>query len=156
MKIAIAKPPCWDAANALFRLEELDLGTVFTYGDTLYNPFNVQLSYDLIAHEEEHARQQMHDDTCAKLWWDRYIRDPEFRIEQEGMAYGAQYRCICKRVKDRNARARQLHGLVEIFSGAMYGDIISHPMAQDTILKYSRTVDKSLASSPEPHTDISG
>ena len=133
MKISYSKPPIWDEANKLFKLEELGLGTVFTYGDTLYNPFGADLSKDLIAHEEQHAKQQSHDETCAKLWWRRYIDDVDFRIEQELEAYGAQYQCTCRILKDRNKRAKKLWELATIFSGPMYGNVIDHAAAMSRI-----------------------
>lgn len=130
MKISIGQPPIWDEASKLFNLEALGLVTVFTFGDTLYNPYGARLSRDLIAHEEEHARQQKHDDECAKAWWRRYIDDPAFRIDQEAQAYRVQYKCICSIVKDRNMRARHLHEIATIFSGPMYGNIIKYAEAQ--------------------------
>lgn len=133
MKIIIDKPPIWEEANKLFKLEELNLGTVFTYGDTLYNPFGADLSDDLIAHEEQHAKQQQHDDTCAKLWWKRYIEDPEWRLSQELEAYGAQYKCICRQQKDRNKQAKKLWELATILSGPMYGNMIQHGVAVQQI-----------------------
>lgn len=138
MKILIAKPPIWQEANKLFKLEELNLGTIFTYGDTLYNPFNVQLTDDLIAHEECHARQQHHSDDGARIWWRAYIDHPEFRVEQELQAYGAQYKCLCGTIIDPNRRARQLNELAKILAGPMYGGIISHTGALTKIKKSSR------------------
>ncbi len=133
MKIIIAKPPIWDEANKLFRLKELGLGVIFTYGDTIYNPFNIPVTRDLVAHEEKHAEQQQHDETCAGLWWKRYVEDPAFRIEQEAQAYRAQFKCICKTVKDRNNRARNLHMLASQLSGPIYGNSVTHTAALQMI-----------------------
>lgn len=140
MKILIEKPPIWKEANELFKLEELNLGTIFTYGDVLYNPFNVNITLDLIAHEEKHAEQQEHNDVVAGLWWKRYLSDPLFRIEQETEAYAAQYRCICKAAKDRNKRARELNELGRILSGKMYGNAVTQNEAIINIRKLSRVV----------------
>lgn len=133
MKIVIAKPPVWEEANKLFKLEQLGLGVIFTYGDTIYNPFNIVVTADLIAHESVHAEQQEHNETCAKLWWKRYIADPAFRVSQEGAAYHAQYKCICRQHKDRNARARWLHTLSTQFSGPFYDKAVTHSDAMKLI-----------------------
>lgn len=133
MRTSIEKPPIWEEANAFFRLEELKLGTIFTYGDTIYNPFNVELTQDLIVHEEVHMAQQNNDPTVAKLWWQRYMADPAFRLQQEVEAYGAQYRFICWTVKDRNAQARQLFQLAGFLSGPMYGSVTSQREAMSAI-----------------------
>lgn len=135
MKISLEKPPCYEEANKFFKLEELNLGTIFTYGDTLYNPNNVQLTQDLIVHEMVHAEQQAHSDTGGKLWWQMYLADPDFRLKQEAEAYSAQYKFICKNVKDRNARTRVLYQLARQLSGKMYGEIVSHSEAMRLIKK---------------------
>lgn len=133
MQISNEKPPCWEEANKLFKLEELDLGTVFTYGDTLYNPSNVPISQDLFAHEETHGHQQEHNDTVAGLWWKRYIADPAFRLDQEVEAYGAQYAFLCQREKDRNKRAQMLWRIATALAGPMYGNIVTHSEAMRRI-----------------------
>lgn len=133
MKIIIAKPPIWEEANKLFKLQELGLGVIFTYGDIIYNPFNIFVTTDLVAHESVHAEQQQHNETCAKLWWKRYIEDPEFRIQQESAAYHAQYKCLCKQHKDRNVRARKLYMLADQLSGPIYGNSVTHSEAMARI-----------------------
>lgn len=133
MKISNEKPPIYDEANALFKLDELNMGTIFTYGDTLYNPSKILLTQDLIAHEEMHAHQHQHDETVAKLWWKRFIEDPQFRVDQEIEAYGAQYKFLCNSQRDRNKRAVILHRLAGMLASPMYGNIITHSEAQRRI-----------------------
>lgn len=135
MKISFEKPPCYDEANKLFKLDELNLGTVFTYGDTLYNPSKVPIDRDLLVHEETHGHQHQHDATVAKLWWERYIKDPQFRLEQEAEAYGKQYAYLCTVIKDRNKRYRALRSLASALSGPMYGSIVKHSEAEALIRK---------------------
>lgn len=120
MNLSNTKPPCYDEANAFFELEKLKLGTIFTYGDTLYNPDNLEIAQDLIVHESVHAEQQGHDDTVAKLWWQRYLADPDFRLDQEAEAYAAQYDYLCTLHKDKNARYRILLRLTKMLAGPMY------------------------------------
>lgn len=142
MKISLEKPPCYEEANKFFKLEELNLGTIFTYGDTLYNPNNVPLTQDLIVHEMVHSEQQAHSDTGGKLWWQMYLADPEFRLKQEIEAYGAQYRYICTIQKDRNAQARTLHKLSKMLAGPMYGTITSSSEASKLIREYATNTPK--------------
>lgn len=95
------------------------------------------LTPDLIVHEETHGEQQdMHPDV-AKIWWERYLHDPEFRVEQEAEAYGAQYRFICRQKKDRNARTRWLNTLANALSGPMYGNVCSYAEAIEKIRTYA-------------------
>ena len=104
--------------------------TIFTYGDTIYNPGGHELSDHLIEHEETHCDQQGND---PKKWWERYLIDPYFRIEQESEAYANQFAYICAKVKDRNQRAKICLDLARVLSGPLYGNIISQQNAYNTI-----------------------
>src|SRR3954452_1929234 len=74
--------------------------TIFTYGDCIYNPRNTELDQHIIRHEAVHCEQQA--EYGAAAWWDRYIADPAFRLEQELEAYRAQWQFIKTEVWDRN------------------------------------------------------
>lgn len=140
MKISTDKPPIWEEANKFFKLEELGLGSIFTYGDTIYNPFNVELTQDLIVHEMVHIRQQESDNTVAGIWWKRFFMDPDFRLEQELEAYAAQYKYICTQVTDREKRSKNLLTLAGLLSGPMYGHIIGKMEAYAQIKHRALTV----------------
>jgi len=77
-------------------------GIAFTYDGVLYNPDNGPVNFALMTHEERHARQQL--GMGAEAWWDKYLSDPNFRIEQEIEAYRAQYQAARERDGDRNRR----------------------------------------------------
>lgn len=139
MQVSFEKPPVWEEANKLFKLDGRT-GVVFTYGDTIYNPWKVNIPQDLIEHEKTHAKQQNWSTDEAKIWWEKYIADPEFRIQQEVEAYGRQYRFLCKTNKDRNKRARILWELAEMCSGPLYGNAVSFNEAMNRIRKSSGVV----------------
>lgn len=136
MKILNTKPPIYDSCCATFKVNpEI---TVFTYGDTLYNPAGINpLADHLLVHEGVHAKQQNHNDKDAALWWGKYLRDPIFRLDQEARAYGAQYAFICKTVKDRNLRLRILLDIARILSGSLYGNCVSKSDAVQLINKFA-------------------
>lgn len=136
MRILHTKPPCYEQAAALFKLKETD-PVFFTYGDAIYNPAGVILTPDLLVHEETHGDQQEHHPDVANIWWQRYLHDPEFRVEQEAEAYGAQYRWICRQKKDRNARARCLHIFATALAGSLYGKVIAYNDAREKIYTYA-------------------
>jgi hypothetical protein len=81
-------------------------GSIFAYNNKIYNPDNVTIWPDLEEHEKVHFKQQ--ERGGAELWWERYIQDSEFRLEQEVEAYGRQY----KFYKERNATNKELKGLL--------------------------------------------
>ncbi len=123
MKMSFEKPPIWEECNKAFKLTGNE---IFTFGDVLFNPAKLEIPDHLLVHEEVHAFQQQHDEHVAIIWWKRFIADPKFRIEQETEAYQAQYKFICSKVKDKNARFRNLHMLASQLAGDMYGRAISY------------------------------
>ena len=117
--------------------------TVFTWGDTLYNPFNIPISQDLLVHEMVHSQQQRRliqdfetDQKGARLWYKRYINDPAFRLDQELEAYRNQYHFVVGKVKDRNKVAKVLYQIAQALSSEMYGNIIGHTEAMKQIKVY--------------------
>lgn len=138
MIIRNEKPPIFEEAQKLFNLPA-DQVTFFTYGNTLFNPSGAEVTPDLIRHEEIHAEQQEHHPTVAKLWWERFLHDAEFRIEQEAEAYGAQYKFIIAQpaYADRNKRARLLWEFAKVLSGPMYGRAIGQAAAQQKIREWA-------------------
>lgn len=125
MKVLNEKPPIYDKAKAAFGFNEKT--TIFTYGDTIYNPGCINVSLDLHAHEEVHERQQAAMKTLMasgpKNWWKRYIKDSHFRFAQELEAYQAQYRFVSKTIKDRNQLNKYLTAIAGELKGPMYGDL---------------------------------
>lgn len=123
MRILIEKPPIFENCCAVFQVTPK---TVFTYGDAIYNPFNLDLSEDLIEHEKVHMEQQNHNDDDAALWWGKYLRDEKFRMMQEAEAFGKQYRFICSKTNDRERKHKVLNILANTLSGPLYGRCVDH------------------------------
>lgn len=107
---------------------------IFTYGDTIYNPGNVNIPEYLIVHESTHTEQQGND---PDSWWARYVKDPYFRLQQEVEAYGNQFAFMCETVRDRNKRSRLLLELGHILSGPTYGNMITREGAMRMIKERS-------------------
>jgi hypothetical protein len=58
-------------------------------------------------------------------WWDRYLVDTDFRLEQELEAHRVEYRTFCSRNKDRNLRAKYLHATSSRLASPMYGKLLT-------------------------------
>src|SRR3989338_9900589 len=135
IKVSNEKPPIWDDVCGAFGIKP---EAYFTYGDTIYNPSKLPLIADIIEHEKVHMEQQKHNDVDAALWWGRYLREPEFRLDQEARAYGRQYEVICSVVKDRNHRNRYLMALSRSLSGPLYNNSIGQVEAMQLIKSFAK------------------
>lgn len=135
MKIAIAKPPIWAEAHKHFDID--DQRTIYTWGDTIYNPAGVDIGRELVEHESVHEKQQAAMGGPDK-WWKKYFEDPQFRMEQEAEAYGRQYAYYCFVQHNRDMRFKYLYlYLAKVFAGGTYKAGISHQEAMTLIKKHA-------------------
>lgn len=109
----------------LYQLENL----IFTYGDVIYS--YSEISYGLVAHEMTHVLQQKK--MGKDEWWDKYMKDEKFRLEQELEAYHNQYLCYL-RSKGMLKATEILTSMAEDLSGKIYGNIINFEEAKKLIL----------------------
>lgn len=152
-QIIYGKPPMFDEASKLFGVTEKDI-IFYSYGDKIFSPAGKMPPDDLLIHEGVHAEQQAHDDTGAKLWWQRYMIDPEWRVEQEAEAFGEQLRWLRRRFKDRNTIARYVHHMASSLSGPMYGKVVDYTEAAKRIKAYADGTAISEIESAMPEADI--
>ena len=68
-------------------------GTVFAYGESIYNPDKIKIYPDLYLHEETHQKQQKEFGN-TELWWDKYLLDRDFREIMEVQAYSNQLKFL--------------------------------------------------------------
>ncbi len=128
MKISNTFPP---NINEIRKVLVVPKGMLFTYGDTIYNPNNGNISPDMLIHEEMHCEQQKKDG--PEFWWKKYLLDAQFRLSQELEAYKHQYCCMTKIVKDRNALCRFLILYARHLSDPAYGKLIPYHEALELI-----------------------
>lgn len=127
MKIINGYPP---NINEIRQRVTIGKYTVFTYGDTIYNPGNWPLSPDLKVHEGAHEVQQ---GANPEQWWKRYLEDRQFRLAQELEAYRIQWK-FYKDFANRQQKREFLKKISGDLSSKMYGNIISRSEALDRIL----------------------
>lgn len=124
----IGRPPNYGEIRARFNIHPQ---AVFTYGERIYNPTASLLSEDLIVHEKVHADQQRPGGPAA--WWQRYLVDPAFVLEQELEAYRRQFAFFCRLNRDRNEQFQILRLLAGDLASPMYGSVITMRDAFDAI-----------------------
>jgi hypothetical protein len=130
MKIVTERPPNWAKLKEYFEMD--DEHTVFTYGDTIYNPGNQHIDEYLHTHEYTHSIQQANEGGPDK-WWERFIDSPTFRAEQEAQAYGQQYKHFCQNVADREQRAAFLRHIATDLASGLYRVSMTMPDAMAAI-----------------------
>lgn len=137
IKIKNEKPPkhIWDKAHAMFEID--DARTVYTYGDTIYNPAGVHLEQEILDHESVHVRQQEATEGGPDAWWTKYFDDMAFRFAQEAQAYARQYNTYCINNRDGNDRTRYLYKIASILSGPMYAVDVPHAETVRLIKAYA-------------------
>ncbi len=95
---------------------------IFSWGDTIFNPDNVQIPNSLIKHEEMHGHRQRLGG--VEDWWEQYLHYPPFRLGEEMLAHQAEYEVLIAEARNRNDRRRALTQVSKRLSGPLYGNMI--------------------------------
>ena len=127
MKIVIGIPPNYAAIKARFPACDRK-GVIFSYGDRIFNPSGISIPRELMAHEAIHGVRQ---GTDPVTWWERYLAEPLFMLDEEIHAHHSEYRAYVKR---HGHRPRDLRGIAERLSGPLYGNALTFAQAQHAIL----------------------
>lgn len=131
IRLIKAYPPNYqDIIKALPAVKRRPNG-VFTYAPNVYYPGGSSLSYDLEQHEATHIQQQNNTEGGPAAWWERYLEDPEFRLEQELEAYRVQFKAA--EIYNRGQRRVLLNKIAGDLSSAMYGKILTKAQALEAI-----------------------
>ena len=129
MNISYKFPPNIAKITEVFKHKD---GTLYCYGNTIYFPGKPRtVTAQLMTHENIHRIQQGDD---IEGWWDKYLADPQFRLEQEIPAHVAEWGAWVKRGMNRNQRRLVLGSLSRRLGGRMYGNLIKPSEAKAIIL----------------------
>lgn len=133
MEILVKWPPNIELIKAKFNLEGKH--PVFTFGEQIYNPYGRPIPQHLIVHEATHSVQQELFKEGIAGWWDKYLIDAQFRLEQEIQAYQKQFKYI-KETMSRELNRRWLTMLARDLSSPMYGNMVNFNQAKELIKNY--------------------
>lgn len=128
-------------------------GVIFSWGDRIFNPSNASITRELFAHEAVHGERQLAFNSEAGAegsvleWWDRYLGDPLFRLDEELRAHMAEYKASVKR---HGHSPRALNNMAERLSGPLYGELVTMAQAKHAILTGVMTLDPMKNSVKEP------
>lgn len=144
MKIIKAYPPLYSRIVEAFPYIKGRPGILFAWGDRLYYPNPTTKAQDLPvwieAHEEVHGKRQMENfsdyyQEAIEDWWDKYIADPEFRLQEEIPAHQAEWRAYRDTFPENSPfdPCPYLTRVAERLSGPLYGNLISYEEARKVI-----------------------
>lgn len=115
-------PPNYDDIVRAFPAVAL-MKPVFSWGEDLYNPYRLRIDKHLRNHEALHASRQWVEGVWP--WWNRYLDDPEFRLQEETLAYQAQLRSFARWDRSRERRHNYALQLAGALSGPVYGNLLT-------------------------------
>lgn len=131
MIIKKERPPIWDAAVVAFPAVLNMPNVIFSWGDTIYNPGGATISPQLIVHESVHGKRQGRD---IEGWWQRYLIDAEFRVQEEIPAHAAEYAAYCSLSGVTSAQCRMyMHAVASRLSSPLYGRMVRYEEARRLI-----------------------
>lgn len=150
MQISNTFPPNWNEIKKVFPKAQ-EQQAVFCFGETLHNPFNSEITEDLKIHEAVHSKQQGKD---PQKWWDRYCKEPEFRINEELVAYGTQlFYLKTTKVKKTDDKGNEvmvylpsrviewyIDKIAQTLSGKLYGECIDFNKAKTRLRHFIREI----------------
>ena len=120
-------PPLYEEIAAVFRIHERR-DIVFSFGPCLYNPHQVEIPTDIVAHEAIHGMRQGSGDDILD-WWKRYMEDPTFRLVEEAHAHRVEYRWLLEH-GTRRERRRALKRVAAKLASPLYGGLVTSSEAR--------------------------
>ncbi len=119
-------PPLYEEISEAFSLFP-GSRIIFSWGDQLYNPTRAKIVPELVAHEAVHGKRQGSGQQIVH-WWEQYIEDRAFRLEEEVAAHIAEYQHVLKH-GGRNERRTALRVTAKRLSAPLYGSMITRSSA---------------------------
>jgi hypothetical protein len=124
-------PPIYDEIASRFDLHPSD-SIIFSWGDRIYNPMNVTIGPELIAHEAVHGDRQSNDPGRIKAWWTAYLLDTPFRLSEEMYAHRAEYQWLVNNGNRKQRRSALKHTSNRL-AAPLYGSMITPSAAKDIL-----------------------
>lgn len=129
------QPPNFEILNAIFPVNETSL---YAYAPDIYSPFSKDIQEDRKIHEMVHVERQKD----PRQWWEEYIRNPQFRLEEEIVAYATQYLAV-KKVYPAKQSKEALNEFAHSLSG-MYNLNITYDQAHTKIRKRAESLNRKV------------
>ncbi len=121
-KIIIKKeiPPIYDRLHQKFGIK-WDDGVIIAYDGAIWCKEN--LEPQKIIHENKHIERQKEIGNDA--WWQLYLDNDVFRLEEEVVAYRAELEFIKRHIKNREMVFHAKRDIAENLSSSIYGNMVT-------------------------------
>ncbi len=136
MKIIHERPPNFEDIVKVFPMAD-NYGVVFAFNGAIYSPSGNEIPYSLIKHEEVHCARQGGTEAGSIEWWEKYLKNMEFRYSEELLAHQAEYRACIENALNRNMKRRALKQIAKRLASPLYGKMVTKKQAQLEILSAS-------------------
>ena len=136
MKIVEKFPPNWTQIQLALKIKDKP---IFCYGDTIYNPYKEEVTPDRHYHEYIHSEQQ--EKIGIQNWWEQYLTNTDFRLNQELEAYGEQLIWVKKHVTDRKFIQMMLENYADALSSGTYGNMLEYGEAESKLRNYAKKME---------------
>lgn len=128
-RIVVAKPPVYDRCVHAFGAEVIvGKPIIWSWGDVIYNPTDIDIPRELLAHERVHGLRQL---GAVETWWKRYLAEPDFRFEEEAIAHRAEWHYLAKWGK---GSADRLEAIAGRLASPLYGQMATLDEARRKML----------------------
>ena len=132
--VIVGKPPVYDRCVAAFGADVI-IGKpiLWSWGDKIYNPEDIDIPKELLAHEAVHGSRQSSDPARILQWWDHYLMNERFRFEEERLAHRAEWMYCARRYPGRRSLLA-LDAISTRLSSSLYGAMTDAAAARNEIL----------------------
>jgi hypothetical protein len=134
MPIIFGKPPIFDRVAKELGPEVVS--AYFTWEGRIWSLSGTTPPPEIVAHEERHVKQQ-ESVGGSQSWWEMWLTDPDFRLRNEALAYGAQIAWLRAHRGGKEA-SRQLAWIASMLGGKDYGYLCTPFEATYLVLRASR------------------
>jgi len=103
---------------------------IFAYGHTIYIPNGKKLPIQLLKHEFVHCQRQGTAEDGIIEWWDKYLKDLDFRYVEEKIAHIAEYQKACEISINRQQKRQHMSVIAKRLSSSLYGNMVTYSEAR--------------------------
>ena len=135
IEIVHSRPPNFEDIRKVFPMADLP-NVIFAYGHTIYSPSTTPIPIPILKHEYTHCERQGTNEDGIIEWWDKYLKDIDFRYNEELVAHIAEYKKAAELSRNRQHKRMHLKIIAKRLSSPLYGRMITFEDAKKELKGY--------------------